>query len=87
MALGLAPIATATPGPLEIVQDGVNGMVVPARDTDAMTAALRVLTGDRALRDRIRASACETAQRYAWPTIAAQTELLYDRARKTAAAR
>ena len=87
MALGLAPIATATPGPLEVIRHGLNGVVVPTRDTHAMTTALLRLSGDRRLRERLRIRACETAQRYSWNIIAGHTEALYERARCPASER
>ncbi len=87
MALGLAPIVTATPGPLEVIRDGMNGVVVPPRDTSAMTAALLRLARDETLRERLRVAACATAQRYSWPQIAGQTETLYGQAREFAASR
>jgi glycosyltransferase involved in cell wall biosynthesis len=87
MALGLAPIATAIPGSLEVARDETNALVVPPGDTGAMTAALLRLASDRTLRDRLRANARNTAQRYSWPTIARHTETLYEQARDIAAHR
>jgi glycosyltransferase involved in cell wall biosynthesis len=87
MALGFAPTATATPGPLEVIHDGANGLIVPPRDSGAMTAALLRRASDRTLRDRLRVCACEAAQRYAWPLIAKHTESLYEQARNVAASR
>ncbi len=53
MSAGLPAIVTqASPGPLELVEDGVNGLVVPVDDPMALAAALRTLIGDSALRAR-----------------------------------
>ncbi len=43
MALGLAVISTDCPcgGPRTVIQDGVNGLLVPVRDTQALAKALR----------------------------------------------
>ena len=47
MRVGLPVVATDCPlGPREIVQDGVNGLLVPPRDVDAIAAALLSLAED-----------------------------------------
>ena len=49
MSLGIACISTDCPcgGPRELIQDGVNGLLVPVGDKDAMAAAIvRVLEND-----------------------------------------
>ena len=40
MAQGRAVIAAAEGGPLEVVQDGVNGLLVPPRDEEALAEAM-----------------------------------------------
>jgi glycosyltransferase involved in cell wall biosynthesis len=77
MACGLAPVTTTTPGPMEIVRDGVNGALVPARDSEAIVEALERLVGDMHLLDRLRRGAYETAQRYTWRRIGKETLALY----------
>jgi glycosyltransferase involved in cell wall biosynthesis len=77
MACSLAPVTTTTPGPMEIVRDGVNGLLVPPRDSEALAAALERLIEDPALLDRLRAAAHKTAQRYTWDRIGEETLELY----------
>jgi glycosyltransferase involved in cell wall biosynthesis len=77
MACGLAPVTTATPGPMEIVRDGVNGVLVPPRNSEAIVQALERLLGDTQLLDRLRRSAYATAQGYAWDRIGRETLALY----------
>ena len=79
MACGLAPVTTATPGAMEIV-DASNGVIVAPRDTEAILLALERLIGDRTDLDRLRRSAYETAQNYSWKQIAMHTLGLYERA-------
>lgn len=80
MACGLAPVATMTGGPREIVQDEVNGLLVPPRDTEAIENALERLIADPALLGRLRRSAYESAQAYPWRRIAERTVSLYEEA-------
>ena len=77
MACGLAPVAAAIPGPLEILRDGENSLLVPARDSAALEAALERLVGDRYLLDRLRRAAQLCARSYAWSDVARETIELY----------
>jgi glycosyltransferase involved in cell wall biosynthesis len=43
MACGLAPVTTTTPGPMEVVRDGDNGILVPPRDTRGDRASFGAL--------------------------------------------
>ena len=61
---GLPVIATDWPGPREIVQHGVNGLIVPIGDAGALAAAMRQLTMDKALRKRLAAGAAACARRF-----------------------
>ena len=61
---GVPVVATDWPGPLEIVEHGVNGLVVPRGDVDALAAAVRRLVADRALRERLAAGATASAKRF-----------------------
>lgn len=49
MSLGVAPVITDIPGNSELVEDGVNGIVVPARDAIALRDAILTLYRDREL--------------------------------------
>jgi glycosyltransferase involved in cell wall biosynthesis len=81
MACGLVPVTTTTPGPIEIVSDTVNGLLIPPRDSRAIVAALERLIGDRAYLDKLRHQAYETAQNYSWSRIANTTLALYTEAK------
>jgi glycosyltransferase involved in cell wall biosynthesis len=78
MACGLAPIATATGGPLDIVTHEVDGLVVPPRDADAIELALQRLIDDPVLLDRLRRNAHRRAQEFDWARIAAARLGLYE---------
>jgi len=58
MGHGVAPIVTdASPGPLELVDDGVSGLVIPSEAPEALASAIRRLMTDNALRRRLAAAA------------------------------
>jgi glycosyltransferase involved in cell wall biosynthesis len=67
MASGLPIVATAVAGIPGVVEDGRNGLLVPARDADALSAAIVRLAEDGALRARLGAQARRDAEeRYEW---------------------
>ncbi|MCU0525740.1 MAG: glycosyltransferase family 4 protein [Elainella sp. Prado103] len=70
MACGLAPVTTSAEGPMEIVKEGHDALVVPLRDEQAIFEALDKLITDRNLLDRLRCNAYQTAQAYDWLEIA-----------------
>lgn len=56
MRAGLPVIASNVGGVAELIDDGETGCLVPARDVDALAAALRPLIADAALRSRLGAA-------------------------------
>jgi glycosyltransferase involved in cell wall biosynthesis len=80
MACGLAPVTTTTPGPMEIVSDGHNGILVPSRDSQAIEQALERLITDRPYLEKLRRNAYATAQKYSWHRIARDNLTFYDAA-------
>jgi glycosyltransferase involved in cell wall biosynthesis len=57
MNAGCAVIASRSGGPSEIVEAGVNGLLVDSGDQAQLTAALDELIADRAQRQRLAAAA------------------------------
>ena len=51
-------------GTPEIVEDNVDGLLVPARDTPALAAALTTLKRDEPLRQRLAAAAARSSRRF-----------------------
>lgn len=77
MATGLPVVAFDCPfGPGEIIRNGVDGMLVPTGDVDALVAELDRLMSNEALRDRLGAEAVSIVERYSLANIAAQWEAL-----------
>jgi phosphatidylinositol alpha 1,6-mannosyltransferase len=56
-ASGLPVVAPASGGPLDLVDDGTTGYLVPPGDPDELSAAVRTLAADAALRERLGAAA------------------------------
>ncbi len=80
MATGLPVVVTQCGGPEEIVTDGINGIVVPTRDPQALSAAIDRLIDDEALRDQLGREAAECARRrFDIARTVAAYEALYNR--------
>lgn len=62
-ATGKPLVTTDVPGCREVVDDGVNGMLVPPRDAGLLAAAIRHLASDKLLRERLGGAAREKAVR------------------------
>ncbi|MEV4677693.1 glycosyltransferase family 4 protein [Actinomadura sp. NPDC049382] len=65
MGMGLPVVAFDCPhGPAELITDGADGLLVANGDVDALTAALRKLITDPALRDRLGEQALRSVRRH-----------------------
>ena len=64
LAVGTPVIATRVGGVPEVVVDGVNGLLVPPGDPDALAGAVQRYFDDTALRDRLRAAAVPSVEPY-----------------------
>ncbi len=83
-ACGLPQIATRESG--DVVQDGVNGIIIPPNDPDALAAAIERLHGDRALCLRYGAAARDRAcAEFTWAHFRKHLLTAYSRAGVTAA--
>ena len=70
MASGLPAVVTdASPGPLEMVSDGRNGLVVPTEDPAAFAAALNTLMATPAHRLQLGEAARQTLRSMEWPVV------------------
>ena len=79
MAAGLAVVVTdASPGPLEVVVNGVSGLVVPSDDPSALADALDRLAADPPLRERLGVVARDTLRQSDWPVVGPIWESLVD---------
>ena len=69
MACGLPVIVTAN-GPGDVVRDGVDGFVIPARDPEAIARRLDELYRDPALRAEMGRNAIARAREFGWTAYA-----------------
>jgi glycosyltransferase involved in cell wall biosynthesis len=65
MALGLPVVSTDCPcgGPAELIEDGVNGLLVPVGDAYALADAFRKILEDGELEARLQANASKITQK------------------------
>lgn len=79
MAAGTAVIGTTSGAIPEVIGDA--GLIVPERDSGALTSALRRMLGDSCLRAELaRRGRDRASEYYAWPAIARLTRSLYEAA-------
>jgi glycosyltransferase involved in cell wall biosynthesis len=83
MGLGLPVVASAAGGPLEIITDGHDGILVPPGDVAALAAVLRRLAADPDLREHLGTNARRTARRYGADVVAPPLLELYERVART----
>ena len=77
MAAGLPVVASDIPGFTEVVRDGVDGLLVPARDPQAVAAALARVLDDPAFAAGIVAAGRERARAYSWTAVLPRIEEVY----------
>ena len=78
MATGIAVVATAVGGAVDLIEDGENGRLVPADDREALAGALASLLADGALRQQLGARArARVLADYALPVVAERLTGLY----------
>lgn len=77
MGAGLPVVATAVGGVPEAVTDGVSGIIVPARDSDALADAVTRLADDPRVRGQMGAAAREASSRFDIRTAVAREQQVY----------
>jgi phosphatidylinositol alpha-mannosyltransferase len=77
MASGAPVVASDIPGYNEVVQDGVNGLLVRPADDAALGDAIGRLLDGPALRERLADAGRHRAETVAWPRVAQQVEQYY----------
>lgn len=81
MAAGVPVVCSAVGGLVDIVSDGVDGLLVPTGDAEALAGALSKILTDKPLAARIRqAGNAKALGEFSWDGIATQTLRVYDAA-------
>lgn len=78
-ASGLPVVSTAVGGIPDMVKQGVNGLLVPAGEPEAMAEAATRLLGDMELTARLREAGLRSAQACGWPEVCRQWLATYRR--------
>ena len=77
MAMGCPCISFALTGPREIINDGVDGILVENQNIDKLAEAMKVMMGDKELRENLSLRALETVTRFSVESITNQWESLF----------
>ena len=80
-AAGTPVVASDIPGYRDVVAHGRDGLLVPRGDATRLAETLRDLALDPGRNARLAATAARSAERYAWPRVAAQVAGVYEEAR------
>lgn len=78
MACGTPVVASHIGGLAFLVQDGVNGYLIPVGEPNALSEKLVQILIDPESLSAMRANAASTAQRYTWPAIARRLEVIFE---------
>ncbi|MCL4309988.1 MAG: glycosyltransferase family 4 protein [Actinomycetota bacterium] len=81
VAMGFAKpvVATAVGGLVDVIEDGVTGLLVPAGDDQQLAAAMERIAGEAETRARLAAGWDSVREHYSWQAIARQTQEVYAR--------
>jgi phosphatidyl-myo-inositol alpha-mannosyltransferase len=79
MAAGVPVVASDIEGYREVVHDGVDGLLVPPNDPNALAAAIRRVLSEPELAAALKAAGRSRAQAFSWQAVAPRLEAVYDR--------
>jgi glycogen synthase len=77
MQAGLPVVASKTGGIPDVIEDGVNGLLVPPGDPEALARTINRLLADRDLARRLSEEAQERAKDYDWEVLAERVLEVY----------
>ncbi len=74
LSMGKPVIASRVGGNSEVIKDGENGFLVPARDVESLAEKVRILQEDAGLRERLSRQARESVKQFSLAEMVARTE-------------
>jgi phosphatidyl-myo-inositol alpha-mannosyltransferase len=80
MAAGTPVIASAIAGYSDVVTNGIDGILVPPADPQALGEELQLLAHEPERMVAMGEAGRQSAERYAWPRVAAEVTEVYERA-------
>ena len=79
--MGTPPIMSDVSGAPDVISDGINGLLVPRANTEALASAIERLARDSCLRERLgRAGRAYVEKHLAIRSVIPQYERVYERA-------
>jgi glycosyltransferase involved in cell wall biosynthesis len=82
LAVGTPVLSTAVGGVTEVVSDGLNGLLAPAADPNALGRAIGRFFADEELRTRLRAAAADSVRHLGPEVVYARLEAILEDAAK-----
>ena len=79
MAAGVPVVASDIEGYREVVRDGIDGLLVPPNDPNALAAEIRRVLSEPELAVALKAAGRSRAQAFSWQAVAPRLEAVYDR--------
>jgi glycosyltransferase involved in cell wall biosynthesis len=77
MAAGVPVVGTKVPGIRDVIEDGMNGLLVPARNPQALADAIAKVLSDKELRQRLVTEGLKTVEeRFTWGIVYPQYRAL-----------
>ncbi len=74
MACGCVVVATDCGGPKDVIENGVNGFLVPVGDVDAIVSRVQLLLNDAAMRNQMQLRGLERVKRFTWDKCVSELE-------------
>ena len=81
MSIGLPAISTDCSGPQEIIRDGVDGILVPVGNVEALAEAMKQVLSNHSLRAELGKRALEIGDRFSLQRMLQQWQITVDEAR------
>jgi glycosyltransferase involved in cell wall biosynthesis len=78
MSHGVPVVAAAVGGIGEIIENGVNGLLVEKEDPDALAQAIEGLLSNDSLRCQLVEKGYQTVERFRWPRMAREVDAIYE---------